>query len=316
MTKRILPLLALMFAAVGCADFSAFHKWREERDVIEKVGFLAHTDISWPKSAEALKRALAFFREEGVKKVVFIGDPTEKGYQNQREVFDAVWKNNCGSMERVIAEDPYAWEGIDWTANARYPLTDLMCVQPLDGKTINVGSMHGIEISSVFQKQDQKTVARQKLSAQGLLVLRFKDRLTVRRMDFSGKVAAEVGPCWEVGSSGLIHVFEGKKAPEFWSDTRISVVKGYDKVGNVVYTVRWPPVLAKHTGERAFSYEVSVGKKVLRQVQSCGFFLPEEEDGASVACMIAEKELQGAEPRFGVTPISSMGLAGKTVYSP
>lgn len=315
--KRI-PLAAVLLLT-GCLDFAALEKSYSERDVLEKVGIVSHLDIAWPNSAAALRRAIDFYNREGIDELIVLGDPTRNGYPAQhqvvRDTINIKW--NRGAPPKItMAADSYEWQGITWTNEGRYPLTDLMCVQPLDGKRINVGSMHGIEVSPLFLKHEQRTVARQQSSAQGLLVMRRKEGLTVKRMDFSGKTAAEVGPAWEVDASGLIHLKEGEKAPEFWPDTRISVVKGYDKVGNVLYTVRWPPVLAKHTGERAFSYEVSVGGKVLRYVQSHGFFLPESEDGSSVACIIAEAELHGAEPRFGVTPVSSMGLAGKTVYSP
>lgn len=317
-----LTFLTLLFLA-GCVDFAALEKSYAERKVVEKVGVLAHTDINWPKSTAPLKKALAFFAAEGVSKVIFLGDPTEKGYANQKEVFDLAWRTSFRGKkapELVLAPDPYEWAGVSWTGTGRFPLTDLLCVRSLNGKTINAGSMRGITISDVFDQPDSRITGQWKTSAQGLLVLCLADGLIVRRMDFSGKNPQEVGPAWEVDAEGVVRSSEGKNPPEFWPDTRISVVKGYDKKGDVVYTVKWPPVLAKYTGERAFSYEVFAGKKILRRVQSAGFHRSESDDAEAVSVLISQSELidipeiDPTRPRFGVRPVSSLGRKGRTIF--
>lgn len=307
-------LLVLLFAALfaGCENLLTF-----EPTPKEKVGVLANLDITWPKSTGALRRALAHFKAEKVSKVIIVGDPTKNGYKNQQEVFQAAWNESfrgTKAPELVLSADPAEFRGIKFTGKGRFPLTDLLCVHPLTGKRINAGSMRGIEVSGIFDKPDQRTISRIVESAQGLLVSVFDDGMKVARLDFSGNSAVEVGPAWEVDNEGLIHA-ETARAPEFWADTRVSVVRGYDKVGNYVYTVRWPPVLAKYTGARAFSYDVSVGKKVIRRVQSRGFFLDEARDAESVSCIITQAEIGDAEPKFGVTPISSLGYRGKTVWT-
>ena len=317
MMKRFLLSVAVGVLC-GCVDFATLEKAYAERGVVEKVGVLAHLDISWPNSTAALRRALAFYRAEGVAAVVVLGDPTLNGYANQREVFRTAWREafrGTTEPQLVLAEDPYAYAGISFTGQGRYPLTDLLCVQPPNGRTINAGSLHGIEVSKLFAWPDPRVKAAFETSAQGLLVLKRETGLTVRRMDFADKAAEDVGPAWEVDASGLVRDAEGGVVPEFWNDTTIAVVRGYDRVGNVIYTVRWPPVLARHTGARAFNYDVLVGKKVLRRVQSPAFHRPESRETAAISCVIAEAELDGAPPRFGVTPISSLGLSGKTVWS-
>lgn len=302
-------LFALALLIGGCVSMESLPE--------EKVGVLANLDITWPKSTAALKRALAHFKAKKVTKVVIIGDPTRNGYKNQYEVFHSAWNESFRGVkapELVLSADPAEIHGIKFTGNGRYPLTDLLCVQPLTGKRINAGSMHGINISGVFDKPDRQTLSRIDESAQGLLVSVFARGMRVERLDFSCKSAVEVGPAWEVDSEGLIHT-ETARAPEFWPDTLVSVVRGYDKVGNYIYTVRWPPVLAKYTGARAFSYDVTVGKKVIRRVQSRGFFLDEARDAESVACVITQAEIGEEEPKFGITPISSLGYRGKTVWT-
>lgn len=315
---RVLLLAILGVILGGCVDMDALAKSYAERDVVEKVGVLAHLDIAWPNSTAAFRRALAFFKAEGVAQVIVLGDPTRNGYANQREVYAAACREalrGAKTPQIVEAADPYTYAGIRFTGFGRLALTDQLCVQPLTGKTVNAGSMHGITISELFVKADPKTAARWDESAQGLLVLRRASGLTVRRLDFSERLPAEIGPAWEVDANGLIVTREGRAAPEFWPDTVVSAVRGYDAKGNPIYTLRWPPVLAKHTGERAFSYDVLLGDKVVCRLQSRGFHLPEDRDSESVACIIREDALEGRPPRFGITPVSALGQSGKTVWS-
>lgn len=301
----------------GCDNFDTLGKFYAERNVREKVAVLAHLDIGWERSTKPLARALAHFRAEGVDKVVILGDPTKNGYANQHQVFENAWRKafvGTTPPERIMTSNEYVLAGIAFTGDSCFPLTDLHCVHPKDGRRINAGSMHGFAVSGVFDRQDSKTVAGMSSSAQGLLVLVRDDGLEVRRLDFSGEAAEEVGSPWQVDSAGLIHSAIDD-VPKFWDDTVINVIAGYDSQGQKQYTLRWPSVLAKHTGARAFSYDVSVGDRVIRSVQSDGFFLSEDRDGSAVRCVILASELGGREPRFGVTPVSSLGKNGPTVWS-
>lgn len=306
--KNICLLLALFLA--GCVSFAPAPK--------AKVGVLAHTEITWPNSTGPLQKALAYYRSEAVDEVVLLGDPTKNGYANQLEVFKSAWNaafKGARAPKLTIAESGnHEIGGITFTNLGRYPLTDLLCVYPFNGRKIDAGSMCGFEVSDVFEKQGTKAQAAFRASAQGLLVSVYADSLSVERLDFSGKLVEAVGPAWTVDSDSLIHA-EGAEAPQFWHDTLVSVVRGYDAKGNPVYTVRWPPVLARHTGERAYSYNVMVGKRVLRRVLSPNFHLPESHDSGSIFVIIPEEELKGAEPRFGVVPVSSLGKKGNAVWS-
>lgn len=306
--KNICLLFALFLA--GCVSFAPAPS--------AKVGVLAHTEISWPNSTGPFKKALAYYRAQAVDEVVLLGDPTKNGYLNQLEVFKSAWNaafKGARAPKLTIAEaGEHEIGGITFTNLGRYPLTDLLCVYPFEGRKIDAGSMRGFEVSDVFERQDAKAQAAFRASAQGLLVSVFADSLVVERLDFSGKLVEAVGPAWTVDSASLIHA-EGAEAPQFWHDTLISVVRGYDAKGNPVYTVRWPPVLARHTGERAYSYNVMVGKRVIRRVQSPSFHLPESRDLAAISVVVPEADLKGAEPRFGVVPVSSMGKKGKVIWS-
>lgn len=310
--KRLIAM-ALALVAAGCAPLA---RVVSERGVRERVGVLANLDIGWERSTGPLLRALAYFREQGVDKVVVLGDPTKNGYPNQRAVFEAAWRKafrGATPPERLLAPSELAFGGVTFTGEGRLPLTDLLCVHPRDGRRVNAGSMRGIAVSGVFDRQDRATVAGIASSAQGLLVLVRDDGMEIRRLDFSSRVAEEVGPPWRVDRAGRLSS-EGDAVPQFWADTRIDVTPGYDAKGRAVYTVRWPPVLARHTGARAFSYDVSKGDKVVRRVQSAGFFLPESRDGAAVTCVIPVADVEGVEGRFGVTPLSSLGRRGATVW--
>lgn len=301
----------------GCDNFDTLRKWQSERGVREKVGVLANLDIAWPDSTKPLMRALGHFRTERVAKVVILGDPTKDGFANQRKVFDEAWRKAFAgetAPELVMADDPHEYAGIRFTGRGRFPLTDLLCAHPSDGRLVNAGSMHGIRVSDIFVRQDGATAGRIAASAQGLLVLAREDGLEIRRLDFSGPTAEEVGPPWRVDREGMI-LSEADAIPKFWPDTIVDVTLGYEKNGRRMYTVRWPPVLAKHTGARAFSYDVSIGNEVIRRVQSEGFFLPESRDAAAVKCLLWADEFGGQVPRFGITPISSMGKRGPTVWS-
>lgn len=310
--------LAFVFAFLaGCDSLGTLRTRLAERDVREKVGVLANLDIAWPDSTKALLRALGHFRAERVGRVVILGDPTKDGFANQRKVFEEAWRKafaGGAAPELVMAEDPYAYGGIRFTGRGRFPLTDLLCVHPSDGRLVNAGSMHGIKVSDVFVRQDGATAGRIAASAQGLLVVSRDDGLEIRRLDFSGPEAEEVGSPWRVDREGMIHS-DADAIPKFWPDTIVDVTLGYARNGRRMYTVRWPPVLAKHTGARAFSYDVSIGKEVVRRVQSEGFFLPESRDAAAVKCHLWADEFGEQVPRFGITPISSMGKRGPTVWS-
>lgn len=319
--KRLLTIMFLAFA--GCDNMVTLSRYQEELHTIEKIGVMAHLDITWPKSTGPLKRALAYYRDVGVSTVVILGDPTKDGYKNQREVFDAAWNEvfRSGTAPKlVISKEPYLIGGVVFSGEAKLPLTSQMCVYPLTGNRIYVGSMHGFLVSGEMAARSGSSLGEVRNSAQGLLVhvLDYPDEeLRVKRLDFSGKTPEEVGSPWMVDRNGVIgySVPSEARAPEFWADTQITVVRGYDKAGNGQYTVIWPSVLAKFTGSRAFSYEVRVGERVIRRVQSNGFFLPEDRDLDAVSCVVKEDELNGAAPRFGVTPVSSLGEPGKTVWS-
>lgn len=281
------------------------------------MGVLSHTDITWPNSTRALELALKFYRDEKVDRVVFIGEPTKNGYPDQRKVFRNLWQKvfaRSDTPRMEIVQESFDCAGVKFVANGRLALTDLLCVHPANGKRINVGSMRGVEISDYFMKYPGSQHAKAKSSAQGVLVVRYDDSMIIRRLDFTGKAAEDVGPAWKVGADGMI-VSEAKLRPRFWEDTEIAVLPGYDLSGNKVLTIRWPSVLSRHTGARAFSYEVEIvnqrGVKKVYRVQSRGFYLPESRDLEAVSLPVTYDGVNSGE--VSITPISSLGLRGDPI---
>lgn len=312
--KRLLSCLLATLVS-GCAPLSQLIA---DRGVRERVGVLSHLDITWESSTRPLARALAYYRSAGAETVIILGDPTRNGSARQRAVFEAAWKKAfAGAPEPklVLADDPYAFCGLSFTGVGRLSLTDLLCVHPRNGRMVNAGSMHGIAVSKLFEPQPPHAATAMAASAQGLFVLVRDEGLEIRRLDFSTDDVEEVGAPWRVDREGLIDS-EADAVPRFWADTHVDVTPGYDAKGRPMYTVRWPPVLSCHTGARAFSYDVQVGEKVIRRVQSAAFHRAETKDGAAIRCAILASELGEASPRFGITPVSSLGRRGETVWSP
>lgn len=110
-----------------------------------------------------------------------------------------------------------------------------------------------------------------------------------------------------------------------WNDTRLIVTCGTAN-GIEVFKVMWPPVLAKFTGERAFSYEVEAlnceedrgdGAVVKRiYVLSPRFHLSEDRDNLPVFCNFYATDFpSGTRVRFAVTPVSSTGARGARITS-
>lgn len=315
--KKILTVAVLAFS--GCIqNGSGFGFFRGSVD-LERIAVFAHTEITWKNSAGALRKALAYCRAEDVSRVVFLGDPTKNGYSDQRRVFREVWNEAFAGCPRipelVVSEDPYRYEGISFTGKGKLALTDLLCVHPADGRKVNVGSMRGIDVSAMFVKLPGSAARRASESAQGVIVVRRKDSLAVKRLDFSGRNPREVGPPWVVGADGRIQS-SARERPLFWKDTGISVIPGYGSDGARLLTVRWPSVLARYNGARAFSYELKISSANPKSdrvynIQSTGFFLPEEDDVGAVSVSVPRDGLNDVV--VTVTPISSLGLRGDPV---
>ena len=128
------------------------------------------------------------------------------------------------------------------------------------------------------------------------------------------------------------------KAPRFWDDTIIAAIRGNlrargARIGEAVYTVAFPAVLARHTGMRAYDYEVKaiplspsansggaspcVAREIVKLVYSPAHLLAERHEKEPVRCIFTERELAGAAKwKFAVTPRNAFGKAGDARFSP
>ena len=221
-----------------------------------------------------------------------------------------------------VARERYAALGIDTDAVLQ-KLQDIQislhCWQADDVTGFeNAGSLSGVVPKSGFEPVKGAAAA-----SQGLLVVAHAAELTVSRIDFGDDelVASDwIIPLAAKGAAGNID----ERAPEFWADTSLRVVPGEVLGKGLSYKVEWPPVLAKHTGVRAHSYEVDVllptadGEReaVVKRIYvlSPNFCRAESRDTVPISCRFQADGLPpGAVPRFRVTPISSFGVRGRSI---
>lgn len=223
-----------------------------------------------------------------------------------------------GFRFRATAARPDPGDTPAFFADGKPALTDELCWFPRTRVELNAGSLSGVVPKAGFEP-----VARAAAASQGLLVVARSAELTVSRIDFGdGEAVAEdwLIPLASGGAPGGID----DRAPEFWADTVLRVVPGEELGGGRSYKVEWPPVLAKHTGVRAHSYEVDAvvptadGARdiVLKRlyVLSPNFCRAESRDAVPISCRFMADDLPpGAAPRFRVTPVSSFGVRGRSI---
>lgn len=207
---------------------------------------------------------------------------------------------------------------ISFYSKGRMALTDEMCVSPRASRAVNVGSMSRLDVSKFYDDMPEKVIV-----AQGLLVRAYASEVEIDRLDFSTPArkaqprgqapqAEPVAVPWTYprdAPAGSVKEQPGE-APNFASGVALQLVRGDD--GNRRgLLVRFPPVLSRTGGVRAFSYEVSLDnpQKTVKNVLSYAFYLPESRETAGVTCTFDETDLAGAET-VTVVPVSSTGVRG------
>lgn len=320
-----------------------------------RIGVLANTEIGWLPEMRTLEKALRYYRQEKVDAVVITGKVTRNGYKDQLDVLDRLWKKVFGgSPARLIAEEgrhdingfafmvvnghPVAKADVPtFHGYGKHALTDDLRFFEPDFNAIYAGSMSGIDVQDGYDYCGKTASSLHLGGAQGLLVNVYSSRVSVRRLDFTQDTPVDRGIRREtIYAEDVAAEFSFERGqepgafqagtPRFWPDTGIRVVPGF--VGRVrMVTVKWPHVLARYTGARAFSYEVTVCKASDRKnpfrrknVLSRGFMLSEQRDTDPVACLFTEAELavagQDRPPIVvAVTPIGTTGERGTPVYS-
>lgn len=119
---------------------------------------------------------------------------------------------------------------------------------------------------------------------------------------------------------------EKERAPEFAKDAKITVTqgKGNSRKGKQPIeqvTVRFPTVLAKDTGVRAFDYEVAaeiheadVVRRIVKYVYSPRYYLGEGHDAQETSCVFARSDFtHNGDVVFHVRPRASFGTAGAEI---
>ena len=221
---------------------------------------------------------------------------------------------------RAVSQKPAGYDTVPtFYAGEKMALTDELCWYPRTRPCINAGSLSGIDLNPGFEK-----VPNAAKSAQGLLVTVYTGEISVARLDFIDKepVAAD----WRISRTGAALSAAEKRAPEFWDDTELRVFRVNEPGKPPAFKVVWPPVLAKYTGVRAYSYEVAVLMEVAdgsreavvkrRHVFAPNFHRAESRDVEPVSCRFGKAELpDNSRIRFAVTPVSCFGERGRRLES-
>ena len=228
--------------------------------------------------------------------------------------------NVNGFAFRVASSKPVDHDSIiTFHADEKMALTDELCWYPRTRPCINVGSLSGVDVKAGFDQ-----VSNAVKSAQGLLVTVYSREISVARIDFNDN--EPVAEDWRISRDGCALSAAEQRAPEFWTDTELRVFHMNEPGKPSAFKVVWPPVLAKHTGVRAHSYEVvalmEVGEGARevtvkrRYVLTPNFYRAEKHDSGPVSCFFDKRELpETSRVRFKVTPISCYGERGRSLES-
>lgn len=223
-----------------------------------------------------------------------------------------------GFRFRAVCGHPVSDGVPTFYSDGKMALTDELCWYPRKSPNFNAGSISGVEIKSGYEP-----VPKAKSVAQGLLVTVYSSKIAVSRFDFGDMET--VADDWVIPRDSTLGVSKlDDRAPQFWDDVQLRALRGFEANKGPSYRIVWPPVLARHTGVRAHSYEVDVlmapkdgGQEIVvkrRYVLSPNFYRSENRDVEPVSCRFYESELPSdSKFRFAVTPISSFGVRGRTV---
>ena len=338
---------ALLFAA-AVAGFVGIDC--NEMTVKARVGVLGGVRMSWASKRADVRRALERFRDERVDAVVMLGELTAGGAETQYAELAKLWRNVMPAGVRLVLvrgpEEDRSWKsgycgpfpahtqflppeggelevagvrfgagyfknwnnrsGRPWFfSQGRYALTDEIGSPERTFGNVYSGSMSGITLPEEFERMKGLDGV-----SQGLLVKAYSGEVHAHRLDFT--VGEEVAEPWKVVPGRRPpERREEARAPQFWDDARLAVIRGTERDGRPVWTLKFPPVLARHTGVRAFYYEVSVAKVgVIRRVSPPGFWLSEDHERQAISVTIPAANLP-AKPKFSVIPVSSLGKRGR-----
>ena len=350
--RRSLSALVIL-SLCGCVGDMA--RLVDDARVMARIGVLADVNLRGADDVKMLKKAFAYYRQEGVDAVAIAGIATQA---KTKESLDDVWQSVFAGSSVPLFREPGRHEAngvmfamsedrpvgpqdvLTFYGKRRLALTDELCVYPRGNRAVCAGSMSGLDLPNGFEdKVLEKKLAK---SAQGLLVSVYADKTVIRRLDFTQKeptdraeawkvrmdklvYAEDVADPWVMGTDGMVAKRE-QEIPEFWSDTQLQIFSGYDRAERI-YTVKWPSLLQRHVGARARWYVAEVAfaddpKAVFlsRTVLSGGYHQAEVRDTGAVKAVFRFADLppsRGARTHFvfKVTPIGAFGKPGKPLVS-
>jgi len=254
-----------------------------------RFGVLSNVEIGSGGSATSLKKALRYFRQEGVDAVV-IADGAALGERRDRlEALQTLWREvffDRPDVRLILEPGRHEVGGFAFGVSARRPvdrcdaltfhghgrkaLTSDFWFFDDETRTVYAGSMNGLVVQAGYEYggrvSDGKMTIR---AAQGLLVSVYSSTVSIRRLDFTqtgpadGRrlrrdvVYAEDLADALVLDRATLRSSASEIAPEFWEDTRLRSICGYADAKRIL-TVSWPHVLKRYRGARAARYEVGV----------------------------------------------------------
>jgi len=226
------------------------------------------------------------------------------------DVFDS------GKISYMLSKFPNA---VAICGRSHTPLTDESAFWRGDFTCLNAGTFS----CAMLRGQDAMFREMKQGVRHGLVMSVYDASIVFERIDFgreakdrrgSGVYVEKLGADWVLPLPAKPSPRPATAAPQFWDDTRLMVFPSAD-----VVSVRFPPVLAKHTGVRAQAYEVLAktadgGEISSWTTTSPGFCSSEENETKPVTVNFSREGLPKGKVRFEVTPMDAFGRRGRSIF--
>lgn len=360
--RHFMQLLAASWATflTGC-EIEDITRLVDDARTEARIGVIANTEVAWMSGMKMTEKAFRYYRQHDVDAVVIAGGATKNGKKNQFEDLQQVWQKVFGATSKVrliLDEGQYEINGFTFAAmhkiprevcpvltfhgEGKGPLTDEMAFFDPAYNIVYAGSMNAITVPEGYSWNGRPSSRSQLVQcAQGLLVNVYAGKVIIRRLDFIPSVPVEgVLKRGEIYAEDVAPELtldrnkpfkrETPHAPEFWADTTVQVLPGYEG-DKRIFTVKWPCVLKRFTGTRAFSYEVSLSLLKpgaekpsrpfrRRNVLSEFYLQSEQREVQPVKSVFKQSDLEqaiqaGAEVIVSITPIGAFGDRGMAIVS-
>lgn len=250
------------------------------------------------------------------------------------------WGRDDGSVTKLLSKYPNA---VAFSGHSHSPLDDdrdlwqgsftsigtssLSYLYPMPGRENTYQDDWGAKPPTQMAKMDPSD------GRQGMVMRVYDNAIAFERREFvyDESIGDDWVLPWPIDTSRPLS-FENRAktapVPQFPAGTKVTVTSsnGSDRYGNSgqQVTVRFPGVLKKNTGVRAFDYEVQVEYNWLdvdfvtgtKRVFSPKCYLGEEKDSGDVRCVYGIGELpKDFAYRFAIRPCNCFGQKGSPIYS-